>query len=50
MPNATAGDGACYKRRNDDSASSFRRRDKACVRVAALDVKFAFNGLIRLWE
>jgi hypothetical protein len=47
---ATAGDGACYKRRNDDGASSFRTRDNASVQVRADGVKSLFNLLNRLWE
>src|SRR4029079_17766301 len=46
----TAGDGACYKRRNDDGASSFRTRDNASGRLRAVGVKSLFNRLNRQWE
>src|SRR5437879_7451430 len=44
-PQATAVDGACYKRRNDDAASSFRSRDNASERKPREDVKSLFNQL-----
>src|SRR5207237_9006282 len=47
---ASAGDGACYKRRNDDGASSFRLRDNASGRVHADGVKPLFNRLDSLRE
>ena len=42
---ATAGDGACYKRRNDDKASSFRKCDKANSNGGGESVKSSFNRL-----
>jgi len=39
------GDGACYKRRNDDCGSSFRNRDNSGQITAAEAVKSLFNRL-----
>jgi hypothetical protein len=42
--------GACYRRRNDDMAASFRNRDNACRENDVSDVKSLFNFLNRLCE
>jgi len=46
----TAGDGACYRRRNDDCGSSFRSRDNAIDRNSPPAVKSLFNLLNLLME
>jgi hypothetical protein len=44
-PLPSVGDGACYKRWNDDLASSFRSRDKGLARTASGGIKSLFNQL-----
>jgi hypothetical protein len=44
-PVPSADDGACYKRWNDDLATSFRSRDNRLERKAADSVKSLFNQL-----
>ena len=44
-PPPSAGDGTCYKRWNDDCASSFRLRDNTSAANPRALVKYLFNRL-----
>jgi hypothetical protein len=47
---APPGGGACYRRRNDDVAASFRNRDNGCAINDISMIKSLFNRLNPLAE